>query len=73
MNKKLILLFKNRWKNVERIEHYELKKMSAEERLLKTSSVIQLGIGLGIMQDRVRDNEIQEVRSRWISLKKSIK
>ena len=70
-DKKILKIYKQRWKRLAKIEDQELRRMTKWQKLIQLDSLIRLGSGMRL--DVKDDKEIGEIRQRWTLLKKKLK
>ncbi len=63
--------YRDRWQAVNTFEREERKKLTSEEKLEQLSVLIAMGALLGTTP-RDQENEIMEVRRRWMLLRTRI-
>ena len=70
MNKKQLLEYRQRWAAVEAIELEEQRTASFALRWQQLNSIMRLARGLKLpLTSKEREEEVEEVRQRWIKLK----
>ena len=63
-----VIAYKNRWREVERVERIEAQETSIEVRWLQLNSIIGLALALGLFSKIATDQE-ESVWCRWVDLK----
>ena len=63
-----VIAYKNRWREVERVERIEAQEASINDRWLQLNSIIGLALALGLFSKIAADQE-ETVWRRWADLK----
>ena len=63
-----VIAYKNRWREVERVERIEAQEASINDRWLQLNSIISLALALGLFSKIAADQE-ETVWRRWADLK----
>lgn len=63
-----VIAYKNRWREVERVERIEAQEASINDRWLQLNSIISLALALGLFSTTAADQE-EIVWRRWADLK----
>ena len=69
-NKASLKKYQQRWDKVAAIERQEIKNLSLEKKFQKMVSLFNLARALGWDLNKDREKDVQQVRARWVFLKK---
>lgn len=71
MDRRLAQLFKTRWETVEKLERIELQQTTPLQKLYELAQILRTGQKLMLFsREGSRNTDLQEVRKRWIRLKR---
>lgn len=69
MDKAMVTLYRDRWKEVNEFQLQERREASILERWDKLNSIIGMAVALGVWPKR-NEEEISQVRERWNYLRR---